>query len=169
MAIGRSLHARPYESGHQLHQRCGDRRSHAGRRRRRSGGFQSSGVEDRRYRGIDERGLAGMVLVDARHGGPRGREQDRSKARSNRKLALKPDIGERFMGQMIVSRASAHGFLVFDWWHRRNEALRRLAAWHREGKIRFKEDVLEGIERMADSFLRLLSGKNFGKQIVKIS
>jgi hypothetical protein len=41
----------------------------------------------------------------------------------------KPDIGERFMGQLIMSRASIHGFLVFDWWHRRDEALRRLAEW----------------------------------------
>ena len=81
----------------------------------------------------------------------------------------KPDIGERFMGNLIVTRASVHGFLVFDWWHRRDEALRRLAAWYREGKIKFKEDVLEGIERMPEAFLRLLEGKNFGKQIVKIS
>jgi NADPH-dependent curcumin reductase CurA len=81
----------------------------------------------------------------------------------------KPDIGERFMGHLIVTRASVHGFLVFDWWHRREEALRRLAAWHREGKIKFKEDVLEGIERMPEAFLRLLEGKNFGKQIVKMS
>jgi NADPH-dependent curcumin reductase CurA len=80
----------------------------------------------------------------------------------------KPDIGERFMGHLIVSRASIHGFLVFDWWHRRDEALRRLAAWRRDGKIQFKEDVLEGIERMPEAFLRLLQGKNFGKQIVNI-
>ncbi len=81
----------------------------------------------------------------------------------------KPDIGERFMGQLIVSRASVHGFLVLDWWHRRDEALKRLAEWQIEGKIRFKEDVLDGIERMPDAFLRLLHGKNFGKQIVKVS
>jgi NADPH-dependent curcumin reductase CurA len=80
----------------------------------------------------------------------------------------KPDIGERFMGHLIVSRASIHGFLVFDWWHRRDEALRRLAAWRHDGKIQFKEDVLEGIERMPEAFLRLLQGRNFGKQIVKI-
>jgi NADPH-dependent curcumin reductase CurA len=80
-----------------------------------------------------------------------------------------PDIGERFMGQLIVTRASIHGFLVLDYWGRRNEALPRLAQWQRAGKIRFKEDVLEGIERMPEAFLRLLHGKNFGKQIVKIS
>jgi NADPH-dependent curcumin reductase CurA len=80
----------------------------------------------------------------------------------------KPDIGERFMGQLIVTRASIHGFLVLDWWHRRDEALKRLAAWQREGKLRFKEDVLDGIERMPEAFLRLLQGKNFGKQLVKV-
>jgi NADPH-dependent curcumin reductase CurA len=68
-----------------------------------------------------------------------------------------------------VSRASIHGFLVFDWWHRRDEALRHLAEWQRAGKLRFKEDVLEGIERMPEAFMRLLYGKNFGKQIVRVN
>jgi NADPH-dependent curcumin reductase CurA len=79
----------------------------------------------------------------------------------------KPDIGERFMGHLIVTRASIHGFLVFDWWNRRSEALQRLSSWQRTGQIRFKEDVLEGTERMPEAFLRLLHGKNFGKQIIK--
>jgi NADPH-dependent curcumin reductase CurA len=78
-----------------------------------------------------------------------------------------PDVGERFMGHLIVTRASVHGFLVFDWWHRRDETLKRLSAWRQEGKIRYQEDVLSGIERMPEAFLRLLQGKNFGKQIVK--
>ena len=50
-----------------------------------------------------------------------------------------------------------------------NEALGPLADWHRAGQIRFKEDVLDGIERMPEAFLRLLHGKNFGKQIVRIN
>jgi NADPH-dependent curcumin reductase CurA len=44
-----------------------------------------------------------------------------------------------------------------------------LRDWHRAGQIRFKEDVLDGIERMPEAFLRLLHGKNFGKQIVRIN
>ncbi len=80
----------------------------------------------------------------------------------------KPDIGERFNGHLIVTRASIHGFLVFDWYHRRDEAVRRLAAWGRQGRLRFKEDVLEGIERMPEAFLRLMDGSNFGKQLVKV-
>ena len=81
----------------------------------------------------------------------------------------KPDIGLKKNFLLIVSRASIRGFLVLDWWHRRDEALRRLAEWQLAGKIRFKEDVLEGIERMPEAFLRLLHGKNFGKQIVRIN
>jgi NADPH-dependent curcumin reductase CurA len=80
----------------------------------------------------------------------------------------KPDMGERFMGQLLVTRSSVHGFLVFDWWHRRDEALRRLIQWNRAGQLRCKEDVLDGIERMPEAFLRLLTGKNFGKQLVRI-
>jgi NADPH-dependent curcumin reductase CurA len=81
----------------------------------------------------------------------------------------KPDIGERFTGHLIFTRASIHGFLVFDWWHRRDEALRRLVGWQIAGKIRFKEDLLDGIERMPEAFLRLLHSRNFGKQIVRVS
>ncbi len=81
----------------------------------------------------------------------------------------KPEIGERLLGSLIVSRASIHGLLVFDWWHRRDEALKRLSAWERAGHIRFKEDVVDGIESMPEAFLRLLDGRNFGKQLVRIA
>jgi NADPH-dependent curcumin reductase CurA len=80
----------------------------------------------------------------------------------------KPEIGERLLGSLIVSRASIHGLLVFDWWHRRDEAVKRLAAWGRAGKLRYAEDVVDGIERMPEAFLRLLSGANFGKQLVRL-
>jgi hypothetical protein len=49
------------------------------------------------------------------------------------------------------------------------QALQRLSSWQRTGQIRFKEDILEGIERMPKALLRLLHGKNFGKQLIKIS
>ena len=79
-----------------------------------------------------------------------------------------PDIGERFLGHLIVSRATIAGFLVFDWWHRREEALARLSSWHRAGRLYYREDVLDGIERMPEAFLRLLNGENFGKQLVRV-
>jgi NADPH-dependent curcumin reductase CurA len=81
----------------------------------------------------------------------------------------KPEIGERLLGTLIVTRASIHGLLVFDWWHRRDEALNRLASWGRAGSLHFREDVLDGIESMPDAFLRLMDGRNFGKQLVRPS
>jgi NADPH-dependent curcumin reductase CurA len=42
-----------------------------------------------------------------------------------------------------------------------------MAAWIKEGKIKYREDVLEGIEAMPKAMLRLFSGKNFGKQLVR--
>jgi NADPH-dependent curcumin reductase CurA len=79
-----------------------------------------------------------------------------------------PDIGERFLADLIIKRAVVSGFLVFDWWHRRDEALARLACWRRDGRLRYREDAIDGIERMPEAFLRLLSGKNFGKQLVRV-
>ncbi|MDM6915682.1 zinc-binding dehydrogenase, partial [Klebsiella michiganensis] len=70
---------------------------------------------------------------------------------------------------LIVTRASVHGFLVFDWYHRRDEALTRLAALAADGKLQTREDVLDGIERMPEAFMRLMEGANFGKQLVRLA
>lgn len=79
------------------------------------------------------------------------------------------DIGVRASSRLIVSRASMHGLLVFDWWHRRDEANARLARLHRDGRLEFREDVVDGFEKVPEAFLRLLSGKNFGKQLVRVA
>ena len=58
------------------------------------------------------------------------------------------DIGLRASSRLIVTRATIQGLVVFDWWHRRDEALGRLAAWHRSGAIQTREDILEGFENV---------------------
>jgi NADPH-dependent curcumin reductase CurA len=78
------------------------------------------------------------------------------------------DIGLRASSRLIVTRATIQGLVVFDWWHRREEALARLAAWHGSGAIQTKEDILDGFERVPEAFLRMMSGKNFGKQLVRV-
>ncbi|RAI31418.1 NADP-dependent oxidoreductase [Rhodoplanes serenus] len=79
-----------------------------------------------------------------------------------------PEIGERHLGRLIASRATMTGFLVYDWWHRRLEALERLAAWHRDGHLRYREDVMDGIEHMPAALMRLFTGENLGKQLVRV-
>jgi NADPH-dependent curcumin reductase CurA len=80
-----------------------------------------------------------------------------------------PDIGPRFLRQILVARARVEGFLLFDYAHRHEEGLARLAAWSREGRLRHREDILDGLERMPEAFLRLLRSENFGKQLVRVA
>ena len=79
-----------------------------------------------------------------------------------------PDIGVRHLGTMLVNRLRMEGFLVFDYIDRYPEGLRQLAAWMKEGRIRYREDILDGLENTPRAFLRLLSGENFGKQLVRV-
>jgi NADPH-dependent curcumin reductase CurA len=78
------------------------------------------------------------------------------------------DLGLRASSRLIVTRALVQGFIAFDWWHRRAEAMTRLAAWNRDGKLQTREDVLIGFERAPEAFLRMMSGRNFGKQLVRL-
>lgn len=78
------------------------------------------------------------------------------------------DIGLRASSRLIVTRAMIQGLVVFDWWHKREEAMARLAAWHREGRLVTREDVLDGFERVPEAFLRMMAGRNSGKQLVRL-
>jgi NADPH-dependent curcumin reductase CurA len=80
-----------------------------------------------------------------------------------------PDIGPRYLRQIMIARATVQGFLVFDHAGRFDLARKRLAAWARSGQLRHREDILDGIEHMPCAFLRLLEGGNFGKQLVRIA
>lgn len=79
-----------------------------------------------------------------------------------------PDIGLRHLRRILVSRATVRGFLLFDYAPRYEEARQQLAIWVKTGRIRNREDILEGIERVPEAFLRLLTGGNLGKQLVRL-
>ncbi len=78
-----------------------------------------------------------------------------------------PELAPRPTRALLVNRARMQGLLVHDWADRRAEGIAQMAAWINEGKLLYKEDVIEGIENMPAAFLRLLRGENFGKQLVK--
>jgi len=59
------------------------------------------------------------------------------------------------------------GFIVWDLKDQEEEALKQLSSWVLEGKIKYKEDVVEGIESAPEAFIGLLEGKNFGKMLIK--
>jgi NADPH-dependent curcumin reductase CurA len=72
-------------------------------------------------------------------------------------------------GLLIGYRARMEGFLVTDYAHRFDEAAARLAQWVAEGKITWREDVTEGLEKAPDAFMGMLRGENRGKALVKVA
>jgi hypothetical protein len=61
------------------------------------------------------------------------------------------------------------GFLIFDYTPRFAEGLGALTEWVRAGRIRYREDILEGIEQASGSIAGLYRGENLGKRIIRIA
>jgi NADPH-dependent curcumin reductase CurA len=80
-----------------------------------------------------------------------------------------PPVGPRVERHLLVKRARMQGFLVFDYAERYPEALRPLTEWVRAGSIRYREDILEGIEQAPDSIAGLYRGENLGKRIIRVA
>ena len=77
--------------------------------------------------------------------------------------------GPRNYMNLLARRARMEGFVVFDYLTRTDEALAELVPWVMEGKIRYREDVREGLENAPEALLDLFSGANTGKLIVKVA
>jgi NADPH-dependent curcumin reductase CurA len=76
--------------------------------------------------------------------------------------------GPRPERHLLVKRATMRGFLTTDFAARYEEAAAALAGWIREGKLRYREDVLQGIESAPGSIEKLYSGENRGKLIIRL-
>ncbi|MCP5360835.1 MAG: NADP-dependent oxidoreductase [Sinobacteraceae bacterium] len=72
------------------------------------------------------------------------------------------------LGTLMASRAKILPLIVYDYEHRRSEFLREALAWHGEGRLVFKEDIVEGLQNAAAHFCRLMRGENFGKSLVHL-
>lgn len=83
--------------------------------------------------------------------------------------AEKPESGPRLLWKLIEKQARVEGFLVFQFADRYKEALADLAGWVAEGKIKYREHIVEGIERAPEAFLGLFEGENIGKQLVHVA
>ena len=81
----------------------------------------------------------------------------------------KPEPGPRKMGMLVGLQARAEGFIVTQFEHSYDGARQRIAGWIKEGRIKYKEDVVEGLENAPRAFIGLMQGHNFGKLLVKVS
>ncbi len=78
-------------------------------------------------------------------------------------------LGPRVERHMLIKRARMQGFVVLDYAARNQEALDALSAWVRADKIRYREEILEGIEHAPDSIAGLYRGENLGKRLIRIA
>jgi hypothetical protein len=81
--------------------------------------------------------------------------------------ALDPPPGPN-LRPLLVNRALIQGFIVSDHLDRMSEFLTDGARWVREGTLKYREDVVEGLDHAPAAFIGLLEGRNFGKLIVKV-
>jgi NADPH-dependent curcumin reductase CurA len=71
---------------------------------------------------------------------------------------------------ILTKRLRMQGFIIFDdYGHRYGEFFTQMSAWLNEGKIKFREDIVDGLENAPQAFRGLLEGKNFGKLVVRVA
>ena len=83
--------------------------------------------------------------------------------------AIDAPVGPRLLWHFITKRIRAEGFLVFDFREHDDESLAQMAEWVRNGNLKYRETVAEGIENAPAAFIGMLGGANIGKQVVKLA
>jgi leukotriene B4 12-hydroxydehydrogenase/15-oxo-prostaglandin 13-reductase len=80
----------------------------------------------------------------------------------------KPEPGPRLLAQVLVRQLKVEGFIVVRFQNRWAEGITQMAQWLREGKLKYREDVVEGFQNTARAFIGMLQGENTGKMLVKV-
>lgn len=80
-----------------------------------------------------------------------------------------PDRLPGLMRQVLTKRLTLRGFIVGDFAEQRDEFLEAMSRWIREGRVKYREDIVEGLEKAPEAFIGLLKGQNFGKLLVRVA
>ncbi len=70
---------------------------------------------------------------------------------------------------LLVNRATMQGMVVFDYASRYGEAAREMAGWMAAGQLKTREDIVDGLETFPDTLLKLFTGENTGKLVLKVA
>ena len=81
-------------------------------------------------------------------------------------LVLPP--GPNNLLNLTFRRARLEGFVCLDYWHRANEAIEALSGWHRERRIRYRAEVVEGLRNAPRTLNRVFDGTNQGKLLLEL-
>jgi len=83
--------------------------------------------------------------------------------------ATEPQAGPNNLMNLVGMRARMEGFIVIDYLDRFSEGAAALAGWMASGELVHRDDVQEGFENIPDTLNRLFTGRNIGKQLLKIA
>ncbi|WP_265553919.1 NADP-dependent oxidoreductase [Serratia grimesii] len=84
-------------------------------------------------------------------------------------LPAGPDRLPMLQGLILRKRIRMQGFIIFDDFAEGfDEFLRQMSEWIEQGKIKFREDLVDGLENAPQAFIGLLQGKNFGKLVIRV-
>ena len=72
------------------------------------------------------------------------------------------------MRGVLTKRLTVRGFIVTDFYPRQDEFFREAAPWVRDGLIKYREDVVDGLDKAPAGLIGVLRGENFGKQLVRV-
>jgi NADPH-dependent curcumin reductase CurA len=81
---------------------------------------------------------------------------------------VEPTPGPRNMFMVVTKRLRIQGYIISDHFDRFGEFYAAAQEWVRDGRLRYRETVIEGIENAPQAFLGLLRGENIGKMLVKV-
>ena len=79
-----------------------------------------------------------------------------------------PELVPRNERFILVNRVRIQGFIVVDFAERYAEGLQQLGEWVRQGKLKYREDIADGLDSAPAAFIGMLQGKNLGKQLVRV-
>jgi len=80
----------------------------------------------------------------------------------------KPEPRPAVFGYLLTKTARAEGFLIYQFAERFPEGIAQVAQWIREGKLKYRETIVEGFENMPRALIGVLQGENTGKMLVAI-
>ncbi|GKW26347.1 NADP-dependent oxidoreductase [Pectobacterium carotovorum subsp. carotovorum] len=80
-----------------------------------------------------------------------------------------PDRLSLLAGTILKKRIRMQGFIIFDdYGHRFDEFWKEVSPWVAQGKIKYREEIVDGLENAPEAFIGLLHGRNFGKLVVRV-
>ena len=80
-----------------------------------------------------------------------------------------PDRMSMLQGMILTKSIKMQGFIVSNYFNRLPDFVKDMSGWVAQGKVKYREDMVTGLDKAPEAFLGLFSGSNFGKLVVKVS